>query len=847
MKKYIALCLFALLFLSACAARERDSGYVRHFHQAADAPYVVYIENEYLRLEFLTRTAEIVLTERATGNEWRSTPTDAAINTDSSMIERFYMQSLLLVEYQNRASSTWTDDAYRNAVRNQSFTQEIVDGGIEVYFTIGDIPRIFHVPNAIYAERLESFTAEMGRLDRLQVLTVYHPISLATLRAGDDRAALIAQFPTLEDGHTIYVLREGLSDHLMETAQEIFYGAGYTYEDWHADQDHFNVETTINRASFNITMRFELHNNEMIVRIPFDEITYHPSFMPTNLTVMPYFGAARATEEGYLFVPDGSGSVIFFDSKRYNQNAFESRMYGWDEAIMRTMLIRDNRSPYPVFGIYKNGATFAAIIEEGASYASIRAEVAGMRAPYNRVFPFFRMLHGATLDVAGRADTALMMHEWELPAGESIVIRYVITPTAGYVGMAEAYREFLQARYPWLSQRVQEPVHAMVEILGGALSPQHILGFPVDRPAALTTFDQTTEMIETLTAFGWENLHVKMRGAHNRSIDHRVPSGLNLISQLGNRRAFNNMNDTIQRLGHTFYLEGDFMFMRDITTFDGFRPSRDAARQANRQRAEHTGFSPTYFGPLGTGSVLAAPVVIARPEVTINLIRNFVGEAADIGVNNMAFRCIASALSGDFHEDRHVSREASMNMRTDLLADLQQGGTGIWLNYGFAYAVPFADVITRMPLDDQGFGITDMHVPFFQIALHGLVPFAGAPLNLAEDYSLHLLRSIESGASLFFSFKHVPTRDLQVTRYLRYFANEFDRWVHVANDLYQSYVQNFGHLYNQFIVDHQILCRRGVTVTVYEDGTRVYVNTTMADFTEGSVTIPAGRYVVVRG
>ena len=120
-------------------------------------------------------------------------------------------------------------------------------------------------------------------------------------------------------------------------------------------------------------------------------------------------------------------------------------------------------------------------------------------------------------------------------------------------------------------------------------------------------------------------------------------------------------------------------------------------------------------------------------------------------------------------------------------------------------------------------------------------------MNLAEDYSHHLLRSIEGGASLFFSFMDVPTSELNVTRYLRYFANEFDLWVNVANDLYQSHVANFGHLYNQLIVDHQILDRRGVTVTIYEDGTRVYVNSSLIDFNEGGVSIPAQQYRVVRG
>ena len=90
----------------------------------------------------------------------------------------------------------------------------------------------------------------------------------------------------------------------------------------------------------------------------------------------------------------------------------------------------------------------------------------------------------------------------------------------------------------------------------------------------------------------------------------------------------------------------------------------------------------------------------------------------------------------------------------------------------------------------------------------------------------------------------VPTADLEVTRYRRYFANEFGRWASVANELYQNHVRNFGHLYNQLIVDHQVIAT-GVSVTVYEDGTRVYVNTSPVDF-RGHVSVPSRRYLVVR-
>jgi hypothetical protein len=227
------------------------------------------------------------------------------------------------------------------------------------------------------------------------------------------------------------------------------------------------------------------------------------------------------------------------------------------------------------------------------------------------------------------------------------------------------------------------------------------------------------------------------------------------------------------------------------------------------------------------------------------MIDNFIQESGSLGLGNVAFRNMSQRLAGDYYEKRHISREASMRMRQEKFAQLDKSGTGIMLLAGHVYAAPYADFIVDMALDDQGFGITDVSVPFYPIALHGLVPYTGRAINLAEDYSKNLLKTIESGAGLYFSFMTEDVAVLQETKFRQFYANEYGKWVHDADVLYKQFSADFGHLYNQAIIEHEILSN-GVTLTGYEDGTRVIVNASDYAVNYNGRYIRAGSYIVLR-
>ena len=811
------LLIFFTLTLAVSCKRNTDGPNRVEFYEYLGGGEEVVLENEYLSLLFMPETAEIILTNKATGVEWRSNPPEFNSNDDFNTVK--LMESQLALDYADISSSGLPLFSSLHSIERGTYQYKIVDNVLEVSYTIGNMARPFRIPPALPEDRMAMYADRMDYGDWLFLETGYRLYDINNLRSNDDKNQLLADYPDLNI-MKLWVLRSNIPDYMKEEFEDLFRDAGYTYEDYYADTERYEVQNQNVDPAYSITMRYILDGKSLVVDVPFDRVGYHSIFPITQLTILPFFGAGGLDDEGYMLVPDGSGALINFNNGKNNQETFGIRVYGWDEAMPREAVLTDDKAPFPAFGIHKNGSSLFCVIEEGASYARIRADVSGRNCSWNRVYPVFNMINGAIMDIAERNQREIYQYEPSLPVGENITLRYTLCDEPGYVGMAKEYRSWLLNKYPNLGKAADSSVPIAVELVGAVNKTQHRFGLPFDLPLKLTSYNEMTEMINDFNSFGWKNVHIKLNGWFNRSVEHTVPTKISLIRALGNRNNFMNIIKTAE--GHNFnvYPEVDFMFMRDVGLFSGFNLYSDAARYVNRERVQRYPYSFVWFGERKQWGKLN---FLARPEVSMRLIDRFLPTAGKLGINNIAFKNMGSKLAGDYHERRRVSREASMKMRQDKFGQLNDAGYKIIVNVGFDYSISFASIVTEMILRDQDYGITDVAVPFYQIALHGLVPYTGKAINLAEDYTKNLLKTIESGAGLYFSFKTEDTAILQETKFRQFYANEYKDWIVDARKLYDQFTRDFGHLFNQAIVNHEILAP-GLTVTVYEDGTRVIVN-----------------------
>jgi len=835
---WLLLALIISIAVISCGGRPSGAKNIIIYEWDGNTDEVI-LENQYLLMRFLPETTGIILTCKETGAQWRSNPEE--IDPRAAPVTRYMQESVFALEYANVYGIGMFQYSGEQSISLGVYEYDIVNGGLEVNYTVGNIERTYIIPPAVTEERMLYFMGKMSMIEQSLLNSGYRLYDLNNLRRNDDRDELLAKYPNLTRTN-IYALRDEVHEYQKAEFENYFSNAGYTYDEYLTDISMYPTLARNERPSFNITLRYTLEGRSLVLDIPFEKIAYRAEFPITTLSVMPYFGAGYLEDEGYVLVPDGAGSLIYFNNGKHNQQFFNSVVYGWDEARVRKEIVSDNRSPMPIYGIQRNGNAILAVIENGSSYASVRADVSSPTSSYNYVYPRFTMVHSEIMNISGRSQRDVYQYERSLPEGERITIRYILCKEEGYVGMAKEYREYLLNKYPTLGKRNDGAVAIAVEIPGAVNKTQHRAGIPFDLPLRLTSYKEAADMINDFANFGWKNVNVKLNGWFNYSVEHSVPSKIKLIRELGSKKDFENLVNTANQKNFNLYPEVDFFFMRDTRPFDGFSLYNDASRSIDRRRIERYPFSFVWFGERTRWGKLS---YVARPDTMMSMIDNFVEKSSGFGLDNIAFRNIGSRLAGDYNERQHVSREGSKVMRQEKLAQLTRGNTGIMLLAGHAFAAPFADFIVDMPLDCQHFGITDVSIPFYPMVLHGLVPFTGKAINLAEDYTRHLLKTVESGAGLYFSFMTEDTSVLQETKFRQFYANVYHKWVKDADALYKRFNADFGHLYNQAIVNHTIVSE-GSTITEYEDGTRVAVNVSGTGINYSGRYVGANNYVVLR-
>lgn len=832
--------LIAFVFVPIYSREERSFGRETSvFYYNGDGKELT-MENDDLLFKMDAATTQFSVTNKATGKVWYSNPPDRAndsmargVNGDrlSATLGITYIDSITTIELNN----------YTNSIINQCyniFPQD--DGSIRVDYAVGKIERIYMIPNAITQERYTSFTDKMEKKDRKKLSNYYSLYEPSKLDKKSNKDEIIALYPSVTE-QALYILKDGLDAKGKAAAEGFFASVGYTAEDLAIDQELMAGEKAKTGPVFNVSVIYRLEGKDLVVEVPYSEITCGSDFPITYISLLPVFGAGSNKIDGFILVPEGGGSLINYNNGKVSQEAYYANMFGWDYGTKRTEVINETEVSFDVFGMSQPDGSFICILEGANSYGGISADVSGRLNDYNTVYAKYNVIHSDSYDVTSRSPRMMLMYENKIP-DDTVSQRYRFLDGNGYVQMAKAYSDYLKAKPGMKQTEVREDLPVNIELVGAIDKKQVKFGVPVNAVVLATTFREAAQILDELTAADIRNLSVRMTGWANGGVRQKVLTSVHTVRQLGGDAEMKSLIARAREKGIDLYFDGISCFAYNSGVFNGFIPFRNASRFTTREVAKLYAYDIVTYRE----SDWMDPYYLVRPEYAASCAANLIGALKDRNAGGVAFRDIGNLLSADYYDGDTVTREQVKEMNKQTLRDADSAGLKISIKEGNEYALPYADLITDMDLTGNTYGMIDEKVPFYQMAIHGIKNYTGEAINLAGDYQSALLECAEYGAGLNFTFMKTDTMVLQDSNFSCYSSAGYDPWKAQTIAMINRYQREMAGLNAIEMTNHEKLSD-GVSVTVYADGTSVYVNYTEADYNAGEFVVPARDYLVKRG
>ena len=701
-----------------------------------------------------------------------------------------------------------------------------------------------------YKERLEDEPALQARIDSARLQLIVRLVELIVANR--------AEYRSLTDVTTEDILQlldnptymyKGLSGFRQRNLLAVINSVGYTVADASADRvaNHLD-EIQPNAEVFDIPIIYRLDGPDLVVAIPCDQIVHHESYQLTSISLLRYFGAADTTQQGYIFVPDGSGALISLNNGKTQMHAWASNIYGPDLALSSAGALTSTEDVYlPVFGIKHEDKALLAIIEEGDALGLIKADVSGRGNSFNTVHSEYRIrpAGSVTLDTGtAHGSRSKPMFQSRLYNG-NITIRYSFLgqDQANWVGMASYYREYLINKYG-LQKLSGEGTPFYLELIGAIHREKPFFGIPRIVQEPLTTFKEAEELAVELVADGIDNLHVVYSGWLEGGLHHYYPMQARPEPALGMTGGLDALKQAMEERGIALSMGVNFAnTWRDSTT-DRFSPTSDASRAINRRVARVYYYNPATGDRIGaTAGYLVSPASYGK------LIPSFVRDFAKYGIGGLAPLELGYQLSSDFREDpdRLVDRQQSRKIVETQLKYLQENSAHVTVEGGNAYALPYVDTVLQIPFQSSNYNIVDETVPFYQMVTHGLVNYTGKPINVnAADSRVSFLKAIEYGASLYYKWMKSDFGVLKGTLFNTLNSVQYTDWYDLAISQYQEAKEVLDLVYGKLMLGHQRL-DDGVYLTRYEDGISVVVNYNDFSVQVGDLTIGGKDFTWIGG
>ena len=824
--------------------------------------YELYIE---------PKTAEVAVVDKASGQVLFTNPYSVAASKGTEATKNKLLSQILISYNDNGTAKEYS--SYADAAKLGQIVIKDIKSGVRVEYTIGRANANYLVPRMISKERLEEEI--LSNIDR----NWYYQkvISFYDLKDPSDttlpqtvRDEMLKSYPASKN-MAIYVLTSDIKNRELAMMENIIktYAPDYTYEEMEYDHQMTQYEAqTLATPVFRMSLEYTLTEDGLEVTLPANGIRFDETlYKLQNITLLPYMGAGTYTNEGYTFIPDGSGALMDYAEFSGRNTSIAGTVYGMDFAY-QTLEGAANQDVMrmPVFGIceavqkikyvdsqkeitktvttvdpetgeeiteevtetttvqeavrVKEQRGFLAIIEEGDALTKITAKHENQLHNYNSVQISFnprpKDSYVLSDSISVGSSNAIEVVSSRKYVG-SYKIKYIMLTDetvaeekgiedyyeTSWMGMARAYRDYLLENGT-LTRLTDEDV--------GDDIPLYIESFGVTQTIEKVLSIPTTVDKAMTTFADIKTMYDELAANGITNIDFKLTGFAN-----------GGMYPTVPYKLKWEKKAGGADGFEDLIAYAnekgfGVYPDFDFAYVQNHENFDGLRYSKhivktiddRYSSLREYDASLQAYVsyykLCISPSVLSHFYETFSKNYLKYGNSAISVSTMGSALNSDFDSDEPYNRNDSKVFVEKFFAQLDADMSSVMSTSGNIYTWKYVDKMLGVSLQSSRSLYASASVPFMGVVLHGCVEFTGSALNMAGDIDFEILRAIENGAGLYFILSYDNTELLKDDYMLsKYYSVRYDIWRDELVERYNQLNELLRDVQTSLIVGHEFL------------------------------------------
>ncbi len=587
-----------------------------------------------------------------------------------------------------------------------------------------------------------------------------------------------------------------------------------------------------------VPVTYSLEDDGFSVEVNSNELT-EGSYKIYQIALLPYNVSAKNdnNNENWLFVPYGSGAVMYTDDAVRSERKFEEDVYGTDYSVTRDEVFNtDTGIKMPVFAAGGSSKSIFAIIESGAEYVTLTASAGNSGLQYSNITPIFRLrgYNITNVQYSGKTGKQIVRIS-DTKVDDTFKIRYhILNEGKNFVKMASIYREFLNETYGEQEQSTDNSV--LLNFVGGADTVKYAAGIKYSKLTAATTLAQVTDIIGDFeSVYKGEPLICLTGFGSNGAKISEIAGGYSLSSTFGNKKVLTNLLSNNQVLI-------DYELMRYSKSGNGFSTLWDASKNANNGTVKLFEYDLATKVSDEDGTVYR----LLRRDMIDDASEKLIKSVEDIKPFGISTGSMGYTAYSDYTDGKYTAKGLIDEEISEIVKGIAEKGYNVAVKNANDYAAATSSIVSDAPIDNGTLSCLDQSIPFYSMVFKGYTQLYSKSLNLADDFEKTLLDSVSNGVGL----QYTLCENADLLRNSTY-SSVFARSVYgdIKNGISDT-LKLCSDLLNKIStakISGWSMEENGTAVTQFDNGVTVYCNYSDVEVQTPCGTIPSMGFAYSEG